>query len=136
MAFVFTNDGIDWAARTFLNLEAPNDLTIRLYDNDYTPDATSEAADFDETALAGYSNITIDPNDWAGSAIGGVASYVLPTQTFTFSAYAGGTTIYGYFITIPGVFAVLAERFATPYPVPAAGGELTLDITYEDEKLP
>lgn len=136
MAFLFLNDGIEFAAQLFLNLASPEDLTVRLYDNNFTPTVTSVAADFDETTLTGYSNVTLDPGDWSGGVASGIASYTQPTLTFTFSPYAGGTTIYGYFVTVPGVIGILAERFTTPYAVPSAGGELTLDITYEDQKLP
>lgn len=135
MSATWLNTGIDYAANIFLKKTAEQDLTARLYVNNHTPAVTDSASDYTECTLSGYSNLTLTPGSWTGSTTAGLATYTYPTITFTFSAYAGGVTIYGYFVTIPGVVGVLAELFSTPYAVPAGGGTLTLDITYLDRKF-
>jgi hypothetical protein len=135
MSATWMNTGIDYAANVFLKRTAEVDLTARLYVNNYTPLVTSTAGNFTECTLTGYAALTLTPGSWSGSTSSGLATYTYPTITFTFSPYAGGTTIYGYYVTIPGVTAVLAELFSTPYAVPAGGGSLTLDVTYEDQKF-
>ena len=135
MAATWLNGGMDYKANLFMKRTAEQDLTVRLYTNNITPAVTDTAASYTECALAGYANVTLTPANWAGGTAGGISSYAYPTLTFTFSAYAGGTTIYGYFVTIPGVIGVLAELFSVPYVVPPGGGSLTVDVTYTDRKL-
>lgn len=96
---------------------------------------TDTPANYTECALAGYAAVALVPANWVGATAAGLATYDYPTITFTFNPYAGGTTIYGYFVTIPGLVGVLAELFSVPYVVPAGGGSLTIDITYEDQKF-
>lgn len=132
MAAQWLNAGIDYAAKEFLNVNSLQNLTVRLFVNNITPGPTDTASSYTECTLSGYSNVTLTPGSWSGSSALGVATYTYPTLTFTFSPYAGGTTIYGYFVTIPGVIGILAERFSTPYAVPAGGGSLTIDTTYQD----
>ena len=132
MSATWLNTGIDYAAKEFINVNSLQNLTVRLFTNNITPGPTNVAGDFTECALTGYANITLTPGSWSGSSSGGQATYTYPTLTFTFSAYGGGVTIYGYYVTIPGVIGMLAERFSTPYAVPSGGGSLTLDTTYVD----
>jgi hypothetical protein len=132
MSATWLNTGIDFGAMEFMNSIAQQNLTVRLFTNNHTPGPTDTAASYTECALSGYANVTLTPGSWSGSSSAGTATYTYPTLTFTFSAYAGGTTVYGYYVTIPGVTGVLAELFSVPYAVPAGGGSLTLDITYQD----
>lgn len=135
MSATWLNTGIDYAAQVFLKKTAEQDLTVRLFTNNHTPVVTDTASAFTECALSGYANVTLTPASWSGSTTGGLATYTYPAITFTFNAYAGGTTIYGYYVTIPGVTGVLAELFSTPYAVPSGGGTLTVNITYQDQKF-
>jgi hypothetical protein len=129
------NTGIDYKSQLFLGKTAFATLTTRLFTNNHTPGVTDTAASYTECALAGYAAAAMVPANWSGSTVAGLATYTHTTLTFTFSAYAGGTTIYGYFVTVPGLVGVLAELFSTPYVVPAGGGSLTVDVTYEDEQF-
>lgn len=132
MSATWLNAGIDYAAKEFLNVNSIQNLTVRLYVNNLTPGPTNVASDFTECTLSGYAAQTLTPGSWSGSSSGGQATYTYPTLTFSFSPYGGGITIYGYLLTIPGVIGVLAEKFSTPYAVPAGGGSLTIDTTYVD----
>ena len=135
MSATWLNTGIDYAAQVFLKKTAEVDLTTNLYVNNHTPGVTDTLASYTLCSLTGYSAFTHVPANWSGSTSAGLATYTYPTITFTFSPYAGGTTIYGYVVSIPGSIGVLAELFSTPYIVPSGGGSLTVDVTYLDQKF-
>jgi hypothetical protein len=123
------NTGIDYKTKVFLGITAFANLTVRLFTNNVTPAVTDTAASYTECALVSYAAVTLTPGSWSGSTSSGLSTYTYPTLTFNFAPYAGGVTIYGYFVTVPGLVGVLADVLSTPYVVPAGGGSLTLDIT-------
>lgn len=129
------NTGLDLFAKVSLGKTAFATLTTRLFTNNVTPAVTDTAGTYTECVLTGYAAVDHVPASWTGSASGGVATYTHTTLTFTFSAYAGGTTIYGYYLSVPGPIGVLAELLSVPYAVPAGGGSLTIDVTYLDRKF-
>lgn len=129
MSAVWQDTGIDYAELVFLKVTTPQNLTVRLFTNNYTPLVTSVPGSFTECALVGYSNVTLTPGNWSGSTSSGLATYAYPTLTFTFNPYAGGVSIYGWFVTIPGLISILADNISPVYAVPPGGGSLTLDIT-------
>ncbi len=132
MSATWLNTGLDVAAKVFLGKTAFATLTSRLFTNNHTPAVTDTAGTYTECALTGYAAVDHVPASWTGSAAAGVATYTHTTITFTFGAYAGGTTIYGYFVTVPGPIGILAELLSVPYVVPAGGGSLTIDVSYLD----
>lgn len=129
MSAVWLNAGIDYLTNLFLNVAAQQNLTLRLYTNNHAPVVTDTWAAFTECALSGYAALTFTPGTWSGSTVGGLSSYSYPAVNFTFDPYAGGVTIYGYAVTIPGVIAVLAELLGTPYAVPTGGGIMSITPT-------
>jgi len=129
MSALWFNAGIDYLAQVFLNMTAQQNLTLRLFTNNHTPVVTDTFATFTECALSGYAAFTFTAGTWSGSTAGGVSSYSYPAHNFTFDPYAGGTTIYGYLVTIPGVTAVLGDLLGTPYAVPAGGGIMQITPT-------
>jgi hypothetical protein len=135
MSATWLNTGIDYVAKLFLNLASISNLTVRLFTNNITPSVTDTAASYTECVLSGYASVTLTPGNWSGSTTSGEANYGYPTITFTFNPYAGGTIIYGYFVTIPGLVGVLADVFSPSYAVPAGGGSLTVTPTYLDQKF-
>lgn len=93
---VVSNVGEVLMVDAMLNLG--EDLTLKLYKNNYTPLATSVAGDFTVSDFTGYSNKTLTAGNWdvissGGKAVGTYNS----TQTFTCS---GGSSqdAYGYYI--------------------------------------
>jgi len=133
MSATWLNLGIDYKAQVVLGKTARVEFTVRLYTNVHTPGVTDTAGSYTECTLVGYAAVATVPANWAGSTSGGLATYVQTTLTFTFAPYAGGVTIQGYYVTIPGPIGVLAALLSVPYAVPAGGGTLTLDITYQDQ---
>lgn len=131
MAFTFTllNDGADYLEQLFVNKASPANWKVRLYTNNHAPVVTDHASAFTECVLSGYALATTVAASWTGSTSAGVATYTYPTITFTFSPYAGGTTIYGAFVADGSGTCWLAALLDTPFAVPAGGGALTLDLT-------
>lgn len=83
-----------------LNLSAQENLTLKLYANNYVPVEGSVAGDFTEVAGGGYAAKTLTNGTWAGaSTAGGTTSSAYAEQTFTFTgALTTNPDIYGYFI--------------------------------------
>jgi hypothetical protein len=135
MSALWFNAGIDYLANIFLNSTALQNLTLRCFVNNHAPAVTDTFATFTECTLGGYAALTLTPGTWSGSTAAGLATYAYPAINFTFNPYAGGTTIYGYLLTIPGVTAILGDLLGTPYAVPAGGGILAITPTYQDQKF-
>jgi hypothetical protein len=132
MAFLFANTGVDYIAKCALNKASPSDFIVHLFTNNHTPAVTDSAANYTECALSGYASITLSAGTWSGGASGGVATYVYSALGYTFAAYAGGTTIFGaYVTTVSGVF-IGAELISPSYAVPSGGGTLNYTPTYQE----
>jgi len=129
MSAVWLNGGIDYLTQVFLNITAQQNLTLRLYTNNHAPIVTDTWSAFTECTLSGYAAVTFTPGTWSGSTSAGLSSYSYPAVSFTFNPYAGGTTIYGYAVTIPGITAVLADLLGTAYAVPTGGGIVQITPT-------
>ncbi len=79
-----------------VNKTAPQDLVLRLYQNNITPADTDTAATYTEASFPGYSAANLAGASW-GSASSGTITYGAQ-QTFTCSGTATDD-IYGYYIT-------------------------------------
>ena len=134
MAVVFMNAGLDKLTQIILRKLTAVDYKVHLYVNNLTPLVTSVIGDFTECTLAGYAAASLTGGNWTGSTTGGVATYNYPAIAYTFSAYAGGTTIYGYYVSdSSSTYAIWAELFGTSFAVPAGGGELDLSLQWVDK---
>lgn len=110
--------------------------TVMLFVADVVPGPLTVPGDLTECTLAGYARVALAPGTWVVTVSGGLVQSLYPTLTFTFAPYAGGVTIYGFMVlnTAGGpARTAWGERFAVPYPVPAAGGNLTLDLSDYDQ---
>jgi hypothetical protein len=132
MAFLFSNQGVDFLARNVLNKTAPANFTVHLFTNNHTPAVTDTTANYTESVLTGYAAIALVAANWTGGASLGVATYVQIALAFAFAAYAGGTTIFGAYVTEPGGSLIGAELFAPSYAVPSGGGTLNYTPTYQN----
>lgn len=104
------------------------DLVLKLYSNDYTPDEDSLSTDFVEvTSGSGYSSQSLTGSSWIVN--GKSVSY--PTHTWSFTGSIGN--IYGYFVSTSTSNVVLfSERFPNaPYNVANNGDSIsvTLNLT-------
>lgn len=134
MGLVVPNAGaIRLLARTLSSFTpGPNDLALRLFKNDYTPDAASVLADFQEATFGGYFRQWIDSAGWpTPTIVGGKASSTYSLDPFTWTVTDPGQTVYGYYVEEAATATVLwAERLATPRVLfPGGQLELTLILT-------
>jgi hypothetical protein len=129
MTFTDLTQGVDFLTNVILNKTSAGNWTLRLYQNNHTPAVGDTNANYTETTLAGYSAHTFAPGDWSGSSTAGVSTYSTSAVTFTFSAYAGGTTIYGAYITDAAGDVIAASLLDTTFAVPTGGGSITITPT-------
>lgn len=114
MALVVPNVGevqlMTWALK---GTSVTENLTLKLYTNNYAPVAGSNAGNFSECAIAGYSAKTLTRGTWGNPTTGGngKAEMVYPAQTFTFTASG---TIYGYYVVSASGNVLLWAELFTP----------------------
>lgn len=94
--------------------------SLRLFQNNYVPDSSSNAASFTVANFTGYANKTIAT--WGAPFLDGtnVPSTLAPLQTFTATASTVTNIVYGVYYLDAGGELVFAERFATPMSFNAA----------------
>lgn len=128
MAVIYPNGCEQLIMGFVVNKNTPENLSIRLYANDYTPVAASVVGNFTEAAGGGYAAKTLTGSSWTLSTDGsgnGVASYALQTWTFT-GALTTNATVYGYYyIRVSTLDLVAAERLANSF-TPANNGDQIL----------
>lgn len=108
MAIVIPNVTEAAVLAAFLETE---DLFLRLYSNNVTPSEGSTAATFTQVAGGGYSQITLDKDDWTiTTGDPTFATQVQKTFSFTGPTNAPGT-IYGYYVVNGAGVLQWAERF-------------------------
>jgi hypothetical protein len=100
-------------------------LTLKLFANDYTPVEGSVAGDFTVAVGGGYADKTLTTASWGAAAtVGGTTSTVYAEQTFTFTGVlTTNPTIYGYYL-VGASSGVLywAERASATF-TPANNGD-------------
>jgi hypothetical protein len=114
--------------KNFLNIEAPQELVVRLYSSDTTPSDTDTAATYTEVAGGGYAPIALNPLNWVLTP-GTPSDAAYPQLTFAFSGAIGN--VYGYFVTQFDSGSIMwAERFdGGPYNIANNGDEIRIAIS-------
>lgn len=124
-----------------LNALAPEDVDLRLYQNNHTPVDTDTEADYTEATFIGYAAIAIDAAQWVFTP-GDPAQAVYPTVHFESTAGGQNQFIYGYYITQRMSGKLLwAELFAdndpthAPYQIVNNGDNIEFEpqVTSRDE---
>lgn len=130
MALKFPNAGeslgLDWMIKA---TSTPENLTCKLYKNDYTPVDASVASDFTVADFTNYVNKTLTRGNWSAvTTVSGKAS-VTYNDVLTWTCGTTGNTVYGYdLVGATSGTLFCAERFTTPR-VLANGDSLNLSIT-------
>ena len=122
----------DVGERKFLNVAingvANEDLTLKLYKNNYTPVEGSVAGDFTEATFTGYAAVTLARGSWTVATVAGLTTAAYAQQAFTSSADQTLENEYGYFV-VGASSGVLwwAERFTGgPFPIQFNGDQINV----------
>jgi hypothetical protein len=115
-----------------VNKTAPQNLVLRLYQNNITPSDSDTAGTYTEATFTGYSAITLTGASW-GTASAGTISFA--QQTFSSSANQATQNIYGYYLTqVTSGILVYAERFTDgPYAIANNGDQIKITPTISAE---
>lgn len=129
MTLVVPNASARECLGRIVNKNTPDDLKLRLFENNYTPVEASVVGDFTEATFSGYAAITLTGASWTlTTADPAVADYA--QQTFT--ASAAGNSVYGYYVTNnAGTVLMWAERFTDgPYTITGNGDVVKVTPTF------
>lgn len=103
MALNVPNTGENIALEALVNKTAPQNLVLKLYQNNITPSDTDVAGTYTEATFGGYSAATLTGASW-GAASAGTITYG-SQQTFTCNG-STPNSIYGYYV-VQGVSGTL-----------------------------
>lgn len=95
MALVFPDVGENLVLEAIVNKTAPQDLVLKLFQNNVTPSEPSVAASFTEATFSGYAPIPLTGASWGAASAGTIANI---QRTFTHDGGATANSIYGYYI--------------------------------------
>jgi len=95
--------------------------SLRLFQNDITPDRKTLVADLDIATYTGYANKTIATWGAPYLDVNGLASCVAPLQTFAATGDAISNTVYGAYYLDSGGDLVWAVRFSDPWTFNSTG---------------
>jgi hypothetical protein len=97
MALNVPDVGENVALEAFVNKTAPQNLVLRLYQNNITPSDTDVAGTYTESTFAGYAALTLTGATWNAAASGTITYSA--QQTFTRNATGAAENVYGYYVT-------------------------------------
>ena len=133
MTMIVANDGDYQMIEAVLNKATPENLILKLFTNNVTPDKSFTASSLTECAAAGYAAITLAAASWTvteGTGAGTTpTTATYPQQTFTLTAAAN---IYGYYLVgATSGKLYFAELVGGPFVIPSGGGtvKITPNIT-------
>lgn len=95
MALNVPHTGENIALEALVNKTAPQNLVLKLYQNNIDPSDTDTAGTYTEATFGGYSAATLTGSSW-GAASAGTITYG-SQQTFTCNG-STPNSIYGYFV--------------------------------------
>lgn len=95
MALNVPNTGENIALEALVNKTAPQNLVLKLYQNNITPSDTDTAGTYTEATFGGYSAATLTGASWEAASAGTITYG--SQQTFTCNG-STPNSIYGYFV--------------------------------------
>ena len=128
MSIVVPTEGEVIALKIILGAENAEDLLLKLFVNNITPDKAVTAGSFTEASGSGYAAKTLNSGmDWSFTA-GDPSKAETAFQTFTFTGALG--IVYGYYIvgSVSGI-VYWCERFTTPIPITSDGDKVVIPVT-------
>jgi hypothetical protein len=125
MPLVLVNNGEGIALRALVNHTAPQNLSLRLYQNNITPAETDVTATYTLATFTGYASVTLTGASWTiTEGAPSQASYA--QQSFTSSADQTLQNIYGYYLVqVTSGLLVWSERFTNaPFAISNNGDQI------------
>jgi len=118
MALVLPNQAEKILLEALVNKTAPQDLKLKLFQNNVTPSETDTEATYTEATFTGYSAVTLTASSWTVTE-GAPTQASYPQVTFTSTAGGQNQSIYGYYLVqVTSGKLVWAERFTDgPYTI-------------------
>lgn len=125
MALNVPDVGENVALEAFVNKTAPQNLQLRLFQNNITPSDTDTTATYTEATFTGYAAIALTGASWNAAAAGNITYSA--QQTFTSSGVVSNS-IYGYYVTqVTSTILCWSERDASaPFVVANVGDAIKL----------
>ncbi len=131
MTLVLPNVGETFLLNLMTNNASTQNLTLRLYSNNYTPVEGSTYSSFTEATFTGYSASALTAGSWTIAA-GDPSTADYPQVTFTSTAGSQNQNIYGYYVTrATGPEVVFAELFTDgPYNIANNGDAIKITLNF------
>lgn len=128
---ITTTTGQEVILSRFLGKDASDNLTARLFINDYTPQQVSTTTDFTELTIDGYVAQALASSAWTVEQDPANNRSVAATD-FTFSDLATlpNQPVYGVFITDSQNRTLAAVRFSEPQTITATAHSITLTVRW------
>lgn len=126
MSLVVPNASETIILQYITNNDAPENLVIRLYSNNFTPIETSTVVQFDEVTGGGYAQQNLIAGCWTFiTGNPSQAEHMEITWTFTDVTDVGGTVFGYYVVRATGGELMWSERFSKgPFVVKVSGDEI------------
>lgn len=128
---VFVDEGLPDLGDALVNYLNSGDFSVRLFQNNVTPDSDTVIGDLTIATFSGYASQTL-----AGCSLVGPTTHVegIESGPYIFTHNGGGTSnnIYGYYVvnTSTGNLLVAQRAAFAPFPIGAAGLSFTVDILW------
>lgn len=99
---------------THMIVDSARTLTVRLYQNDYTPVDNSAASNFTESTFGGYTSRTLVPGSWNTATTNASGKAEIRYSSDLTWAATSTQTVHGYYVLDSTGTVLWAERFAQP----------------------
>lgn len=128
MALNFPDTGENLSLEMITNKTAPQNLVLRLYQNNITPSDTDTAGTYTEATFTGYAAITLTGANWNAASAGTITYNA--QQTFTCSG-ASSNNIYGYYVTqaTSGILLYSERDASAPFAIANTGDAVKITPT-------
>jgi hypothetical protein len=126
MALKLVDSGEVFALGYLVNNLVPQNLVLRLFQNDKTPADDDETADYTEANFSGYTSVTLTGASWTVTP-GDPSFAVYAEQDFTSDDDQSPQTVYGYYLTrATGGELVWVERLPNPQIIQNNGDRISI----------
>lgn len=128
MALNFPDVGENLVLGMIVNKTAPENLVLKLYQNNITPSDTDVAGTYTEANFTGYAAITLTGASWNAPSAGTITYSA--QQTFTCSG-ASSNNIYGYYViqTTSGTLLYSERDASAPFAIANSGDAVKITPT-------